>query len=55
MDSSQTLAFISYGIVGVFLLGRVLSGLFQVRTAEAVLVQRMGKLLHVGNAATAGV
>ena len=50
MDSSQTLAFIFYGIVGIFLLGTILSGLFQVRTAEAVVVQRMGKFLRVGNA-----
>jgi regulator of protease activity HflC (stomatin/prohibitin superfamily) len=50
MDSSQTLSFIFYGIVGIFLLGTILSGLFQVRTAEAVVVQRMGKFLRVGNA-----
>jgi len=50
MDSSQTLAFIFYGIVGIFLVGTILSGFFQVRTAEAVVVQRLGKFLRVGNA-----
>jgi regulator of protease activity HflC (stomatin/prohibitin superfamily) len=50
MDSSQTLTFILYGIVALFLVGTILSGLFQVRTAEAVVVQRMGKFLRVGNA-----
>ncbi len=50
MDSSQTVAFIFYGIVGIFLLGTILSGFFQVRTAEAVVAQRMGKFLRVGTA-----
>ena len=50
MDSSQTLAFIFYGIVGIFLLGTLLSGFFQVRTAEAVVVQRLGKFQCVGTA-----
>jgi hypothetical protein len=50
MDSSQTFALVLYAIVGLFLLVTILSGFFQVRTAEAVVVQRMGKFLRVGNA-----
>src|SRR5215470_11058914 len=50
MDASQTFLFIFYGIVGIFLLGTILSGFFQVRTAEAVVIQRMGKFLRVANA-----
>ena len=50
MDSSQVLSLFVYGIVGIFVLGTILSGFFQVRTAEAVIVQRMGKFLRVGNA-----
>ena len=50
MDSSQVLSIFVYGVVGIFVLGTILSGFFQVRTAEAVIVQRMGKLLRVANA-----
>ena len=50
MDSSQTGAFIFYGILAIFALGTILSGFFQVRTAEAAVIQRMGKFLRVGNA-----
>lgn len=50
MDASQTFLFIFYAIVGIFLLGTILSGFFQVRTAEAVVIQRMGKFLRVANA-----
>src|SRR5215467_3109934 len=50
MDSSQALMFVLYGIAGLFVLGTVLSGFFQVRTAEAVVIQRMGKFLRVANA-----
>ena len=50
MDSSQTIAFIFYGIAAIFVVGTILSGFFQVRTAEAVVVQRMGKFLRVGTA-----
>jgi len=50
MDSSEALMFVIYGIVGLFLLGTILSGFFQVRTAEAVIIQRMGKFQHVANA-----
>src|SRR5579864_2372531 len=50
MDSSQALMYVFYGIVGLFVLGTILSGFFQVQTAEAVVVQRMGKFLQVANA-----
>src|ERR1043166_837054 len=52
MDSSQIFLFFFYGVVGLFVLGTILSGFFQVRTAEAVVIQRMGKFLRV---ATAGM
>src|SRR5437764_14212962 len=52
MYSSQTLLLVFYAIGGIFLLGTILSGFFQVRTAEAVIIQRMGKFLRV---ATAGM
>lgn len=41
-----------YIIVGLFLLGTILKGFFQVHTAEAAVIQRMGKFLCV---ATAGI
>src|ERR1043165_823631 len=50
MDASQTFLFIFYGIAGIFLLGTILSGFFQVRTAEAVVIQRMGKFQRVAGA-----
>jgi regulator of protease activity HflC (stomatin/prohibitin superfamily) len=50
MDSSQVLSLFVYAVVGIFALGTILSGFFQVRTAEAVIVQRMGKFLRVANA-----
>src|SRR3984885_14181087 len=37
-------------IVGILVLGTILNGFFQVRTAEAVVIQRMGKFLRVANA-----
>jgi regulator of protease activity HflC (stomatin/prohibitin superfamily) len=37
-------------IVGIFVVGTILSGFFQVRTAEAVVVQRMGKFQRVAGA-----
>lgn len=52
MDSSQVLVILGYGVVGLFLLVTLLSGFFQVMTAEAVVIQRMGKFLRV---ATAGM
>jgi regulator of protease activity HflC (stomatin/prohibitin superfamily) len=50
MDPSQTVAIIFYVVVGLFVLGTIFSGFFQVRTAEAVVIQRMGKFLRVANA-----
>src|SRR5438445_8648800 len=50
MDASQGLMFVFYAIVGFFVIGTILSGLYQVRTAEAVVIQRMGKFLRVANA-----
>ena len=52
MDASQVFLVIFYAIVGLFVLGTILSGFFQVRTAEAVVIQRIGKFLRV---ATAGL
>jgi len=52
MDPSQTLVFIFYCISALFAVGTILSGFFQVRTAEAAVIQRMGKFLRV---ATAGI
>jgi len=50
MDSTQVLSVVIVIIVGIFVLGTILSGFFQVRTAEAVVVQRMGKFQRVGSA-----
>jgi regulator of protease activity HflC (stomatin/prohibitin superfamily) len=50
MDVSQGLEVFLYGVVAVFAIGTILSGFFQVRTAEAVVIQRMGKFLRVANA-----
>jgi len=52
MDSSQTVMLVFYGIIALVILGAILSGLFQVETAAAVVVQRMGKFQRV---ATAGM
>src|SRR6266446_4603636 len=52
MDSSQVVAYIFWGVVALFALGTILSGFFQVMTAEAVVVQRVGKFQRV---ATAGM
>ncbi len=41
---------VSRVIVGIFVLGTILSGFFQVHTAEAVVVQRMGKFERVASA-----
>ena len=40
MDSSQVPLYIFYGVVALFALGTILSGFFQVMTAEAVVIQR---------------
>jgi regulator of protease activity HflC (stomatin/prohibitin superfamily) len=50
MDVSQGFEVFFYAIVAVFAVGTILSGFFQVRTAEAVVIQRMGKFLRVANA-----
>ena len=50
MDVSQGFEVLFYGILAVFAIGTILSGFFQVRTAEAVVIQRMGKFLRVANA-----
>lgn len=50
MDFGNTLLVIFYPLAGLFLLGTLLSGFFQVRTAEAAVIQRMGKFLRVGTA-----
>ena len=50
MDATQALELMAGVIVGIFLLGTILSGFFQVRTAEAVVVQRMGKFQRVASA-----
>ena len=52
MDPSQAILWFFLVIFALFALGTVLSGFFQVRTAEACVVQRMGKFLRV---ATAGM
>lgn len=52
MDSSQVPLYIFYGVVALFALGTILSGFFQVMTAEAAVIQRMGKFERV---ATAGM
>jgi regulator of protease activity HflC (stomatin/prohibitin superfamily) len=50
MDASQGFADFLYVVLAILAVGTVLSGFFQVRTAEAVVVQRMGKFLRVANA-----
>ncbi|HKS76376.1 MAG TPA: SPFH domain-containing protein [Terriglobales bacterium] len=50
MDATQALSVFFYGLLALFLVGTILSGFFQVRTAEAVIIQRMGKFLRVANA-----
>jgi regulator of protease activity HflC (stomatin/prohibitin superfamily) len=52
MDAPQGLVFVFYLLVAFFAIGTILKGFFQVRTAEAVVIQRMGKFLRV---ATAGI
>src|SRR5579862_7127379 len=50
MDPSQVFQFMFLAFLGLFLIGTILKGFFQVQTAEAVVVQRMGKFLRVANA-----
>jgi regulator of protease activity HflC (stomatin/prohibitin superfamily) len=50
MDPSQAVMYFVYGVVILFVIGTIFSGFFQVRTAEAVIIQRMGKFNGVANA-----
>src|ERR1017187_514332 len=52
MEFPQAIELLVYGIVVLFAVGTILKGFFQVRTAEAAVIQRMGKFLSV---ATAGI
>jgi regulator of protease activity HflC (stomatin/prohibitin superfamily) len=52
MEAGQAVLFVFYGIVLLFAIGTALSGFFQVMTAEAAVIQRMGKFQRV---ATAGI
>jgi len=52
MEPSQAVFWFLFVIFALFVLGTILSGFFQVRTAEACVVQRVGKFLRV---ATAGI
>src|ERR1035441_2797385 len=50
MEGAQAMSLVMAVIVGIFVLGTILSGFFQVHTAEAVVVQRMGKFERVASA-----
>ncbi|MFZ0956658.1 MAG: SPFH domain-containing protein [Candidatus Sulfotelmatobacter sp.] len=39
-----------YAVIALFVIGTILKGFYQVRTAEAVVIQRMGKFNRVANA-----
>jgi regulator of protease activity HflC (stomatin/prohibitin superfamily) len=52
MDPSQAVFWFFFIIFALFVLGTILGGFFQVRTAEACVVQRLGKFQRV---ATAGM
>jgi regulator of protease activity HflC (stomatin/prohibitin superfamily) len=52
MDPSQAVFWFFFVIFLLFVLGTILGGFFQVRTAEACVVQRLGKFQRV---ATAGM
>jgi len=52
MDLGQGIMYFLYAIVFLFAIGTILSGFFQVMTAEAAVIQRMGKFQRV---ATAGM
>jgi regulator of protease activity HflC (stomatin/prohibitin superfamily) len=52
MDIGQGALFFLYAILFLFAVGTILSGFFQVMTAEAAVIQRMGKFQRV---ATAGI
>jgi len=50
MGVGDAFMFLVYALLVAFVIGTILKGLFQVRTAEAVVIQRMGKFLRVANA-----
>jgi regulator of protease activity HflC (stomatin/prohibitin superfamily) len=50
MDFTQGLMFLFYAVIALFVLGTILSGFYQVKTAEAIVIQRMGKFNRVANA-----
>ncbi len=50
MDIGQGIAYFAYFVAFIFVVGTILSGFFQVQTAEAVVVQRLGKFQCVANA-----
>jgi regulator of protease activity HflC (stomatin/prohibitin superfamily) len=50
MDSAQVVPIVIAVIAGIFVVGTIFSGFFQVQTAEAVVVQRMGKFQRVAGA-----
>ena len=52
MEFPQAIEILLYGVLVLFLVGTILSGFFQVQTAEAAVIQRMGKFNRV---ATAGI
>ena len=52
MEGGQFFTFLFLTVAGIFVLGTIFSGFFQVQTAEAAVVQRMGKFQRV---ATAGI
>jgi regulator of protease activity HflC (stomatin/prohibitin superfamily) len=52
MDAGSEALFVFYGLVLLFVIGTILSGFFQVMTAQAAVIQRMGKFQCV---ATAGI
>src|SRR5450631_1118595 len=50
MEFPQAIELLLYGVLALFIVGTILSGFFQVQTAEAVVIQRMGKFLRVASA-----
>lgn len=50
MDFMQAIELFFLAIVAFFVIGTILKGFFQVQTAEAVVVQRMGRFLRVAGA-----
>src|SRR5579862_4312983 len=50
MEGTQAMSLVLAVVIGIFLLITIFSGFFQVRTAEAVIIQRMGKFQRVASA-----